>query len=423
LSESGGRPEFTGERILPGIVEDALFNEHFARYRFAARFAQRLGEDISVLDDGCGAGYGAVEFSARARVTGVDISPDAIAYARQNFGLPNIKFLQAACESLPFADGAFDMIVAFEVIEHLERWREMLCEARRCLKPAGVLLVSTPNKAYYAEFRAAAGPNPFHVHEFGYEEFSAALADFFPHVRIWCQNRAEAIALLPAASPGGTQPDGAGTLDSGEDRDPVNAHFFLAACNLSPAAFAEPFAWLPKTGNLLRERDRHIALLNGEVEKKTAWLGELEEKHARLVRSHEAVNRELEERNKWAAQLNDEIRIKGERIEAMQSEIESIHAGYGAQVERLHDELTSVHAGYQHQIAELARQDASRLLWVADLEQQIARGQAQITRDVSEIDRLRREKESLEREKAAIFASPWFRLGRKLGLGPAGDGA
>jgi len=48
------RAEFTGERVIPGRVEDNLFNEHLARYRFSARLFQGPGR---VLDAGCGAGY------------------------------------------------------------------------------------------------------------------------------------------------------------------------------------------------------------------------------------------------------------------------------------------------------------------------------------------------------------------------------
>ena len=70
---------------------------------------------------------------------------------------PAVRFLQASCEALPFADASFDLVAAFEVIEHLEHWQRTSDEARRVLKPAGVLLVSTPNKAYYAESRAEAG--------------------------------------------------------------------------------------------------------------------------------------------------------------------------------------------------------------------------------------------------------------------------
>jgi len=44
--------EFTGERVIPGLVDQDLLNEHVARYRFAARF----GRAAHVLDAGCGAG-------------------------------------------------------------------------------------------------------------------------------------------------------------------------------------------------------------------------------------------------------------------------------------------------------------------------------------------------------------------------------
>src|ERR1019366_2886487 len=111
-----------------------------------------------------------------------DISAEAVRHAHDTFPGGRVRYLQAACESFPFADGSFDLVVAFEVIEHLERWQDMLNEAKRVLKPAGVLLVSTPNRAYYAESRAAAGPNPFHVREFDSSEFSSALEAAFPHV-------------------------------------------------------------------------------------------------------------------------------------------------------------------------------------------------------------------------------------------------
>ena len=65
-------------------------------------------------------------------------------------------------------------MVAFEVIEHLEDWRDFLREVRRVLAPRGQFIVSTPNKLYYTESRGATGANPFHVHEFDFEEFRAS---------------------------------------------------------------------------------------------------------------------------------------------------------------------------------------------------------------------------------------------------------
>ena len=55
--------EFTGERVIPGQVNDDLWAEHIARYAFAAR----LSDGARVLDIGCGTGYGTAELAQRAQ--------------------------------------------------------------------------------------------------------------------------------------------------------------------------------------------------------------------------------------------------------------------------------------------------------------------------------------------------------------------
>ena len=93
--------EFTGERLIPGQVDVDLLNEHLARYAFAVRLARGK----RVLDAGCGAGYGAEELSHLAEsVVGLDVAAEAIEFAQANYRRPNLRFEQASCTAMPFAD-------------------------------------------------------------------------------------------------------------------------------------------------------------------------------------------------------------------------------------------------------------------------------------------------------------------------------
>ena len=374
LSERAGL-EFTGERVVPGLVDADLLNEHLARYRFAARFA----EGAIVLDAGCGTGYGAAELSRAAKVVGVDASAEAVDHAHANFSRAGVHFLRAVCESLPFADGSFDLVVAFEVIEHLARWQDFLAEARRVLRPAGLLLVSTPNKAYYAEARGAAGANPYHVREFEFGEFAALLRVVFPHVKLWTQNHADVIVFNSAER-------SAGDFDAPGDDRPEQAHFFLAACSLSPIRDARAFAWSPASGNILRDRENHITILKAELEQTHA-------DHAALQADHEQVLAELERSNEWAGRLNAELAQAGAAIAGLQQELATTQAGYAEKVRQLEAELIE------------------RLDWVHNIEREL------IER-TQRAHSLQAELAQAEAQLRLVRDSKWFRLGRRLHVGP-----
>jgi len=395
--------EFTGERVVPGLVDTDLLNEHVARYRFAARFA----EGAIVLDAGCGTGYGTAELSRAAGVVGVDASIEAVEHARFNFSRAGVHFLRAVCEALPFADESFDLVLAFEVIEHLERWQDFLTEARRALRPGGLLLVSTPNKAYYAEARGAAGANPYHVREFEFGEFERALKGVFPHVSLWTQNHSDAIVFNRTER-------APGDFEAAGDARPEQAHFFLAACSESPIGDARAFAWSPVSGNVLRDRERHIALLESELAKKDEWLRQTQAAHAALQESHERLLAELERSNEWAGRLNSELTAAGKAIAGLQQELATTQSGYAEKVSQLEAEL------------------AVRLEWAHNLEGQVQRLGNEIERLGSEVGRVEREliertqwalslRDKLTQAEAQLHlaaGSKWVRLGRRLNLGP-----
>lgn len=415
--------EFTGERVIPGLVDDNLLNEHLARYRFAARFS----EGAKVLDAGCGSGYGSAEFSAAVSVVAADISADAVRHARENFQRPGLTFLQASCEAMPFADATFDLVTAFEVIEHLNNWQQLLTEAKRVLKPGGILLVSTPNKSYYAESRAAAGPNPFHTHEFEYEEFEAAIYEVFPHLRMWTQNHSEAIVFAPLNPAGGV-------LDAPGDPATAQANFYLAACSTAEIPVNDVYAWMPSTANLLREREHHIAKLEGELAKKDAWLEQVIAAHGRLQQSHDETLVELRQRNEWAAKLNNEIQERRELITRMQREaseqlvwaqsLEGELAKSNAEIQRLSGEnmaLASDVAARTDWARSLEEQLDTRTRHVQLQQQQIGEHQAELAAQAELLEQQNRDLNALQAERRLIASSKWVRLGRKVKLGPVID--
>lgn len=111
--------------------------------RLAALFSA-LGplRGARVLDLGCGKGRFAARLRERgARVVGLDLSMAMLRSAR---GLDRVR---ASARRLPFADGAFDAVVAVEVFEHVGPPEPVLREARRVLRPGGVLAVVDKNAA------------------------------------------------------------------------------------------------------------------------------------------------------------------------------------------------------------------------------------------------------------------------------------
>jgi SAM-dependent methyltransferase len=409
--------EFTGERLIPGQVDIDLFNEHMARYSFAVRLARGK----RVLDAGCGAGYGSAELARMAaHVTGIDVAAEAVDYARAHYSAENIVFAEASATQLPYADAAFDLVVAFEMIEHLEDWRGFLSEARRVLAPAGQLIVSTPNRLYYTESRGSHGANPFHVHEFDFAEFNEALRAEFPHVSLYLENHVEGVAFTPF-DPGSSVEARLDASETAADE----SHFFVAVCAHRPQVGNPAFLYVPRSANVLRERERHIEVLEKELALKDGWLAEFDREHQKLLSLFREQKEELEKSNRWADELNALLAERDARIVELQAEIE-----------RDHENARNVVAGYNKKIADLEQEGREKAQWamdtdtrlsaeIAGLTEELARAQAAIEqgeRDLEErtvwAQRLDREKQDLEQQLAMVRISRWIKLGRRVGLGP-----
>ncbi|MEL6453208.1 MAG: class I SAM-dependent methyltransferase [Cyanobacteria bacterium J06623_5] len=109
---------------------------------------KEINERLNILDIGSGNGSLCYLLSQQGyRVTGVEPSLSGIKIAKNNFS--NCKFLQASVYELPeVLHDRFDIVIAADVIEHLFSPKELIKAARRCLKPDGTLIITTPYHGY-----------------------------------------------------------------------------------------------------------------------------------------------------------------------------------------------------------------------------------------------------------------------------------
>ena len=183
--------EFTGERFVP-TQSGQIKYEHLHRYALSLDFA--VGK--SVLDIASGEGYGAALLAQVAQsVTGVDIDPETVNYSKHRYHLPNLNFLVGSCHSIPLPDSSVDVVTSFETIEHHDHHEDMMLEIKRVLKPAGSLIISSPNRLIYSD--EPDYKNPFHVKELYYDEFRHLLGEHFKHIQVYGQKLATGSFVTP----------------------------------------------------------------------------------------------------------------------------------------------------------------------------------------------------------------------------------
>ncbi len=186
-SDSGaqGRGAFTGER--PGWGDG--FDYDYARHLTAYQQVRELVTAKRVLDAGCGEGFGTRTLADLAsEVVGVDYSEAAIAACRRLWcedtsasGRQHPANLGFECVDLTRPGGfnrRFDVVLCFQVLEHIREPLPFLRALADRLGPGGVLVLTTPNRL------RTVSENPFHVREYTEPELRHELAAVFGEIAI-----------------------------------------------------------------------------------------------------------------------------------------------------------------------------------------------------------------------------------------------
>lgn len=162
-----------GERLIPGISHDiAEATRHRSSYEFFKHEIlndKNNGNPISILDLGCGVGWGCKLLSEipNSNILGIDIDANSISYAQQKYSASNISYLNLSMTSPIIRDLYYDYIVSRGALEHIDNPLPVIHQ----LKYKRKLIFDVP----YKEF---AGHNPFHkwtdIYENTFRDFPEA---------------------------------------------------------------------------------------------------------------------------------------------------------------------------------------------------------------------------------------------------------
>lgn len=134
----------TGERQVKYYLRD-IEKDHRNRYFFAAQLVE---EGASVADIGCGVGYGSYYIAMATpceKVLGIDIDYETIEFAKSKYVTAKNEFI---CKNIitDKVEQKFDLITAFEVVEHVPDSKTFLEACVSMLQEEGMIILTTPNE-------------------------------------------------------------------------------------------------------------------------------------------------------------------------------------------------------------------------------------------------------------------------------------
>lgn len=352
--------EFTGER-LTSAVEGQIEFEHYHRYCLARDLC--AGRDV--LDVASGEGYGTAILAGVARgITGVDIDPVAVRHADTNYAHANLRFVQGDVLALPLDEASVDAVVSFETLEHVTNHLRFLSEVKRVLRPSGLFIVSTPDRAVYSA--PGTDPNPHHLLELSESEFRTLLLENFANVHILPQRAVLGSLLASEECPQWRSYERRGPDIIEATKGLARAQYLVAVASDAvlpdtPSSVyldrrrvhdvieqsLRPPAMEAQLRHLITERDTYraeAARLDGELRTSQQQLDEsngqrrtledqLGESREQLGESKEqftGLEKQLRESKEHLRTLDEELRASKEQLGGSQEQLGALERKYGA---------------------------------------------------------------------------------------------
>jgi ubiquinone/menaquinone biosynthesis C-methylase UbiE len=157
-----------------GLRRNPYRRKLYERYRACEEFV--AGK--TVLDVPCGSGWGTSLLRGYRFARGIDISEEAIAFARERYQRAgHLEFATGSMDRIPLSDDAVDVIICLEGFEHVNRDTGLafIMESKRVLRRSGTMILTCP---VLDEHGRDTG-NPYHLCEYPEQELVSILNDNF----------------------------------------------------------------------------------------------------------------------------------------------------------------------------------------------------------------------------------------------------
>lgn len=175
----------TGERYVPDDIRTSEEHLGLLRHIFVYEHVKkRLEGTDKVLEIGFGEGYGTRLLSdAVGEIVGIDVEQTVVDYALDKYASSKCKYMHYDGSTVPYPDETFDVVISFQVIEHIVNDAAFIAEVYRVLKTGGRFYITTPNRT--TRLKPGQKPwNRFHVREYYPGQLADLLQVNFGEVKV-----------------------------------------------------------------------------------------------------------------------------------------------------------------------------------------------------------------------------------------------